>query len=127
MLTPVTTLVLKPEVGVAVTVYLPGCKSEITKLPSVPVVNCFSAPVASFFTVTVVPPMTPPLGSTTVPVSLPVVAWAITDPLKIKTIVISASANAPKSVSVFAIGELCISCLLNKVEIPVKRKIPNII
>jgi len=50
--------------------------------------------VASFFAVTVVPATTPPLGSTTVPVSLPVVAWAITGALKRKTIAINESANA---------------------------------
>ena len=103
--TPVSTLVLKPEVGVTVTVYLPGCRSEISKLPSPPVVNCFSIPVASFLAVTVAPVITPPLGSATVPVSLPVVAWAITGALKRKTIAIRDRENAAISANDLAMGE----------------------
>jgi hypothetical protein len=49
-----------------------------------------------------------------VPVSLPVVAWAITGSLKTKTIVISVS--APKSVNNFAMNELLIFCLLKKIQ-----------
>src|SRR6266851_1962889 len=111
--TPVRALVLKPEVGATVTVYFPGGRSGITKIPSPPVVNCFSIPVASFFAVTVAPEMTPPFGSVTVPVIEPVVAWAIADGEKTKISAIRNNVDVTKDANGFAVGELLISVLLN--------------
>jgi hypothetical protein len=105
----VVTLLLKPEVGAIVTEYLPGNRFVITKAPSpLVVVDDASIPVASFLTVTVAPAITSPFGSTTDPLNVPVVAWAITGRLKRKIIITSESVYAAKSANDFAIDELFI-------------------
>jgi hypothetical protein len=111
--TPVVTLLLKPEVGAIVTEYLPGNRLVMTKAPSsLVVVVDASIPVASFLAVTVAPATTPPFGSTTDPLNVPEVAWAITGSLKRKIIVTSESVNAAKSANDFAMDELFIFCCL---------------
>ena len=72
------------------------------------VVVVSSLPVASLLAVTVAPDTTPPPASVTVPLSVPVVAWAITGSLKMKTIIISDNENAAINASDFAIGEFFI-------------------
>jgi len=72
------------------------------------VVEVTSVPVASLLAVTAAPVTTCPLGSATVPLKVPVVAWAITGALKRKTIAISESANAANTANDLARCELLI-------------------
>src|SRR5436190_1791864 len=83
--TPVTVLALKPEIPATETVYLPGRRSGIKYRPSSPVTVLFSAPVASFLAATLAPATAWPLGSTTAPLRLPVVAWPIAGDENTKT------------------------------------------